>query len=59
VKIGNEKILFEENEPVFMEISQKYSLQQINETSSSCGFERIETFFDKNKYFVDVLWKAV
>jgi dimethylhistidine N-methyltransferase len=59
VQIGDEKILFEENEPIFMEISQKYTLQKINETAISCGFEGRETFFDKNKYFVDVLWKAV
>jgi len=59
VEIGEEKISFQENEPVFMEISHKYSLDQIHETATTAGFQRRETFFDKNKYFVDVLWKAV
>ncbi len=58
VSIENEVFYFEENETIFMEISQKYSLPQINETALSCGFEPIDHFFDSKNYFVDVLWEV-
>jgi L-histidine N-alpha-methyltransferase len=59
ILIANEVIGFEENEIIFMEISQKYSIQQINETALSCGFAPFACFFDSKRYFVDVVWKCV
>jgi dimethylhistidine N-methyltransferase len=58
VVIENEAIDFAENEIIFMEISQKYSIGQINETALSCGFAPYDCFFDSKKYFVDVVWKC-
>jgi dimethylhistidine N-methyltransferase len=59
VLIGNEVIDFKENETIFMEISQKYSINQINETAGTCGFEPFAHFFDHKKYFVYVVWKCL
>ena len=53
------EIEFAQWEPVFMEISQKYTVSQIARLAASAGFEVSEYFFDKKKYFVDALWKAV
>ena len=59
VVIENEAVDFDENEIIFMEISQKYSIGQIDETALSCGFAPYDCFFDSKKYFVDVVWKCV
>jgi len=58
VKIENTLINFEKYEPVFMEISQKYSIKEIDEILIQCGFEVVTYFFDSNKYFTDVLLKC-
>jgi dimethylhistidine N-methyltransferase len=58
VVIADEVIGFEENETIFMEISQKYSIEQINETALSCGFAPSATFYDSKRYFVNVVWKC-
>jgi L-histidine Nalpha-methyltransferase len=57
VTIEETEIKFEKNEPVFMEISQKYSVKEIDEILVQCGFEVVSHFFDSNKYFTDVLLK--
>jgi hypothetical protein len=41
-----------------MEISHKYSVSQIDEIAVQCGFKPVEHFFDKKKYFVDVIWEC-
>jgi len=58
VNIKNTLIGFEKNEPVFMEISQKYSIPEINEIGKECGFQVLIHFFDQEKYFVDVILKC-
>ncbi|HEV7381951.1 MAG TPA: L-histidine N(alpha)-methyltransferase [Dyadobacter sp.] len=50
---------FEQGECIWMEISQKYSLPQIDQLATQAGFETIERFTDKNSWFADVVWKAV
>ncbi len=60
VHIGeNSTISFGENETIFMEISQKYTVGQTNEIAVDSGFIPVAHFFDKNKWFVDVIWKCV
>ncbi len=44
-------------EPIFMEISQKYDLEMIENLARESGFEVKQNFFDSRKYFVDSLWK--
>jgi dimethylhistidine N-methyltransferase len=58
VYIGKTSVHFEKDETIFMEISQKYSIAQIDEIALQCGFTPVAYFFDKEKYFVDVLWKC-
>lgn len=60
VSIGdNTLIKFLKDETVFMEISQKYTLEQTDEIASQTGFRPVAHFFDKNKWFTDVIWKCV
>ena len=57
VYIDGTPIHFEKDETIFMEISHKYSVVQINEIAVQSGFTPVARFFDKKKYFVDVIWK--
>ncbi len=59
VTIGalNRSFHFAPWEPIFMEISQKYSLPMIEELARESGFEVTHNFFDEASYFVDSLWK--
>lgn len=49
---------FEQWEPIFMEISQKYSLTTINELADEGGFEVVQNFFDHRQYFCDSFWRT-
>ena len=57
VHIGDKTIFFRENEPIFMEISQKYSLEETELMAVQAGFEPVRTFFDSKNWFADVLWQ--
>jgi dimethylhistidine N-methyltransferase len=59
VSIGAIPIIieFEKDEPIFMEISQKYSLEDINNFAARAGFRITGNFFDNRKYFVNSLWE--
>ena len=60
VNIGNNNIItFMKDETIFMEISQKYSIEQTDEVAVSSGFIPVAHFFDKKKWFVDVIWRCV
>lgn len=41
-----------------MEISQKYSVKEIDEIAKNCEFEVFADFFDSKRYFVDVILKC-
>ena len=58
MNIGDEYFHFEKNEPIFMEISQKYSVKEIDTIARQCGFEVMQSFFDSHEYFVDVIVKC-
>jgi L-histidine N-alpha-methyltransferase len=55
----NAVIDFEENEPIFMEVSMKYSVRDITELAARAGFKIKNHFFDSKKWFVDTLWEKV
>ncbi len=60
VFIGDtEFINFDAYETIDMEISTKYSIEQINHIAGKCDFETIEHFYDSKQWFVDALWKCV
>jgi len=56
VCIGDElKIEFGENESVYVEISQKYTVQEIEQLFTTYGFRPKEFYFDSKQWFTDVL----
>ena len=57
VHIGDKTISFRESEPIHMEISQKFSLEETELMAIQAGFEPIHTFYDTKKWFADVLWQ--
>jgi len=58
VNIGQNAIHFAENEHIFMEISQKYSLNDIDQLAEKTGFKPLQRFFDQHQYFVDAIWRV-
>lgn len=51
------KIKFQPHEPIHMEISQKYSIDQINALANQSGFAVIENLFDCKHYYTDSVWQ--
>jgi L-histidine Nalpha-methyltransferase len=39
-----------------MEVSLKYSLEDIDRLAEKSGFRVEKNFFDRNRYFTDSLW---
>ncbi len=58
IKSLNQSFDFKQWEPIFMEISQKYNLEMIEDLARAGGFEVERNFFDSQNYFVDSLWKV-
>jgi len=57
VHIGQkETIDFAKDEVIYMEISQKYALEDIERLATESGFQCWNIFFDTNRYFVDAVW---
>lgn len=48
---------FKHSEPVHMEISRKYSLEDIEALASKTHFKVLHHFIDPKEYFVDTLWE--
>jgi L-histidine N-alpha-methyltransferase len=57
VHIGEKTISFREHEPLHMEISQKYTLDETSHLAAQSGFLPVHTFLDSKKWFADVLWQ--
>jgi dimethylhistidine N-methyltransferase len=56
VHIGTQSFDFAMHEPVYMEISQKYSLAETETLAMHSGFKPVANFFDEKNWFVDCLW---
>lgn len=50
---------FEYAEAIWMEISQKYDIQMIDNLASKSEFKRIKNFYDCKSYFCDSLWEKL
>ncbi len=48
---------FDQWEPIFMEISQKYSMHMIESLAHESGFAIKQNFFDGRRYYCDSLWQ--
>lgn len=57
VQVGAHTIRFKKDEPIFMEISQKYSLEATRQIAEAAGFRPVQYFFDEKRWFTDVLWE--
>lgn len=59
VNIASQLFEFEENEFIYMEISQKYSVQETENMAKASGFKSVTNFYDHKKWFVDTVWQCV
>lgn len=59
VHIGTAEFSFEENELIDMEISQKFSREDIIKLAKNSGFYILNEISDDKKWFVDSIWKVV
>jgi L-histidine N-alpha-methyltransferase len=54
----NESISFKKDEYIFMEISQKFTVEQIKNMASKTGFETVTYLFDSKNWFTDAIWRV-
>ncbi|MFD0795652.1 L-histidine N(alpha)-methyltransferase [Mucilaginibacter litoreus] len=59
VVVGDQTISFLKNEYIYMEISQKYNVNEINIMANKAGFKPAKSFFDSKNWFIDAIWTAV
>jgi L-histidine Nalpha-methyltransferase len=59
VHIGETTIPFERNEPVWTELSQKYSELDIQQLALETGFTMVDVFYDGKHWFMDALWQKI
>lgn len=57
LKALDQSFHFEAFEPIFTEISKKYSLSEIDRLAEKGGFVPVQNFTDSENYFADVLWR--
>lgn len=58
-KEGFKTFDFKENEEIYMEVSQKYTVKQINELADHASFRPVKMLFDKRRWFVDTIWDVI
>jgi len=58
---GNDPVMisFRENEEIFMEISQKYTVDEMKALGNQASFQTTQNLFDEKGWFMDTVWKAV
>lgn len=49
---------FEAWEPIYMELSQKYRIEELEQLAHQSGFSIIKQYYDSKKYFTDGLWQV-
>ncbi|MEJ6980214.1 L-histidine N(alpha)-methyltransferase [Pedobacter sp. P351] len=52
-------IHFEENECIFMETSQKYTIEETQVLAKKSGFKPLTQLFDSRNLFTDVVWERL
>ncbi len=58
VHIGKVEISFEQNEVIYMEVSQKFSETDISVIAEESGFSITGSAYDTKKWFTDSVWTA-
>ena len=55
---GKERVHFQKDEYIYMEISQKFTVVQTGQIADIAGFKAVNCFFDSKKWFLDAIWVA-
>jgi dimethylhistidine N-methyltransferase len=55
----NRSFDFDQWEPIFMEISQKYTHAMIDELAGDGGFEIAQEFYNGEDFYIDSLWRPI
>lgn len=58
VTIGDQTFQFARNEYIYMEISQKYSVEETDAMAKACGFMPMQHLFDQQRWFLDSIWSV-
>jgi L-histidine N-alpha-methyltransferase len=58
VTVGSEVISFKKDEYIYMEISQKYAIEQLDAMAKATGFKPVAQLTDSKQWFVDAVWVA-
>ncbi|HEY4324668.1 MAG TPA: L-histidine N(alpha)-methyltransferase [Mucilaginibacter sp.] len=58
IKIGTETFDLLKYESIWMEISQKYTVEQIKDFAWANGFRQLRVFTDSKEWFADALWEV-
>jgi dimethylhistidine N-methyltransferase len=58
VHFPGQVIHFKRDECIWMEISQKYSLEQVDDIAGAAGFEPRGHLQDQNGWFTDAIWRV-
>lgn len=58
IKKSNTTIFFKKYEPVFMELSKKYSIKETEKLAHDAGFSVEANFLDSRNWFLNSLWKV-
>ena len=56
---SGETIQFRANEPIYMEISQKYDMSETEYLARQSGFAPVQVFYDEKQWFADILWRRM
>lgn len=60
VHIGeNATVRFKKDESIYMEISQKYTVEEIHQMMESAGFKSLRHFYDTKRWFTDTVWQCL
>lgn len=59
VTVSGEPVHFTKDEPIFMELSQKYSLGECELMARDSGFTSLNYIMDSKSWFTDAVWLAV
>jgi dimethylhistidine N-methyltransferase len=59
VRIGEHMAIdLKKGERIFMEISQKYTVEQTDDFAEKAGFTPVQHYYDSKNWFLDALWQA-
>jgi L-histidine N-alpha-methyltransferase len=59
VLVGEQTFYFHQDECIFMEISQKYSIEEIDAMAKEAGFKPVKHFYDSKHWFLDTVWQVL